>query len=403
VKHWLLDLSREIDSGLRDGSLPMLALDRVWISRDGHARLLDFRAPGTPTSAAPASPASFSDAQEFLGVLATRALDGHASPTTALPGSPCRTVLVLSASALIHKLTARGFASSHEVVARIDSLMSRPDTLVRWRRTATVAPCVALPAICAVIGALTLTAAQRAITPDVAMLATSLGELSSLSLPREGDAASHRAALEVYVAGRFGPMIADQKVWHSPIITLSMGRLRPLAERALADHPHVSPDELTAATSALGSFLQGQERAARSPWRALVPRLALAELLVLLTVVAGFGILAPLLFRGGVLMRSLGIAVVTRTGREASPLRAFGRGLVAWLPLTALVVLLFRTSVVAGLQAGSGISNGWQRHPIAILAVVALGVLLLGAAFWSVLHPERGLQDRIAGTWLVPR
>jgi hypothetical protein len=77
--------------------------------------------------------------------------------------------------------------------------------------------------------------------------------------------------------------------------------------------------------------------------------------------------------------------------------------LVAWLPLTALVVLLFRTSVVAGLQAGSGISNGWQRHPIAILAVVALGVLLLGAAFWSVLHPERGLQDRIAGTWLVPR
>src|SRR4029453_18873977 len=238
--------------------------------------------------------------------------------------------------------------------------------------------------------------AQRAIAPDVAMLATSLGELSSLPLPREGDAAGHRGALQVYVAGRFGPMIADEKVWHSPIITLSMGRLRPLAERALADHPHVSPDELAAATSALGSFLQGQERAARSPWRALVPRLALAELLGLLTVVAGFGILPPLLFRGGVLMPSLGIAVVTRTGREASPLRAFGRGLVAWLPLTALVVLLSRTSVVAGLQAGSGISNGWQRHPIAILAVVALGVLLLGAAFWSVLHPERGLQDRIA-------
>ena len=48
VKHWLLDLSREIDHGLGDGSLPMLALDRLWISRDGHARLLDFRAPGIP-------------------------------------------------------------------------------------------------------------------------------------------------------------------------------------------------------------------------------------------------------------------------------------------------------------------------------------------------------------------
>src|SRR4029453_4841005 len=109
--------------------------------------------------------------------------------------------------------------------------------------------------------------AQRAFAPDVAMLATSLGELSSLPLPREGDAASHRRALEVYVAGRFGPMIADEKVWHSPIITLSMGRLRPLAERALADHPHVSPDELAAATSALGSFLQGPERRAGGPLR----------------------------------------------------------------------------------------------------------------------------------------
>jgi len=403
VKHWLLDLSREIDSGLRDGSLPVLAIDRIWISRDGHARLLDFRAPGTPPSPAAASPGSLADAQEFLGVVATRALDGPAGPAAELPGSPRHPVPPRSASALIHTLATRGFASSQDVAARIGALMSRPDAVSRWRRAASVAPCFALPAICAVIAALTVTAAQRAIAPDVAMLATSLGELSSLPLPREGDAASHRGALQVYVAGRFGPMIADEKVWHSPIITLSMGRLRPLAERALADHPHVSPDELTAATSALGSFLQGQERAARSPWRALVPRLALAELLVLLTVVAGFGILAPLLFRGGVLMRSLGIAVVTRTGREASPLRAFGRGLVAWLPLTALVVLLFRTSVVAGLQAGSGISNGWQRHPIAILAVVALGVLLLGAAFWSVLHPERGLQDRIAGTWLVPR
>ena len=80
VKHWQLDLSREIDSGLRDGSLPMLTLDRIWISRDGHARLLDFRAAGVPASPAAASPASFTDAQEFLGAVAKSALDGLASP-----------------------------------------------------------------------------------------------------------------------------------------------------------------------------------------------------------------------------------------------------------------------------------------------------------------------------------
>ena len=71
MKHWLMDLSREIDSSLRDGSLPMLTLDRIWISGDGHARFLDFRAPGTPETPAIGSATSLSDVQAFLGALAT--------------------------------------------------------------------------------------------------------------------------------------------------------------------------------------------------------------------------------------------------------------------------------------------------------------------------------------------
>jgi hypothetical protein len=36
---------------------------------------------------------------------------------------------------------------------------------------------------------------------------------------------------------------------------------------------------------------------------------------------------------------------------------------------------------------------------------VAIGaaVIFLAGALWAVVVPERGLQDRIAGTWLVPR
>jgi len=33
---------------------------------------------------------------------------------------------------------------------------------------------------------------------------------------------------------------------------------------------------------------------------------------------------------------------------------------------------------------------------------VAIAVFALAAIF-AVLRPERGLQDRVAGTWLVPR
>src|SRR5262249_53765624 len=31
VRHWLADLSDEVAVGLRDGSLPVLALDRIWV------------------------------------------------------------------------------------------------------------------------------------------------------------------------------------------------------------------------------------------------------------------------------------------------------------------------------------------------------------------------------------
>jgi hypothetical protein len=32
-----------------------------------------------------------------------------------------------------------------------------------------------------------------------------------------------------------------------------------------------------------------------------------------------------------------------------------------------------------------------------------MGVLFLVGVVWALVYPTRGLQDRIAGTWLVPR
>src|SRR5208283_3040132 len=45
VRFWLLDLAGELKAGEKDGSLPgVLSLDRVWITADGRAKLLDFPA-----------------------------------------------------------------------------------------------------------------------------------------------------------------------------------------------------------------------------------------------------------------------------------------------------------------------------------------------------------------------
>ena len=401
VKHWLMDLSREIDSSLRDGSLPMLTLDRIWISGDGRARFLDFRGPGTPETPAVGSATSLSDVQAFLGALAQSALDGHASSKADRSGSPRRPTLPLSASTLLDTLATRGFASSQDLVAAISSVMSRPDRLTRWRRAASVALCGAGPAFLALIVFGTMMMTYRVMSPDFSNLQASLYSLARLSsLPREGDsaAARQRAALEVYIAGRFGPTVADEKTWQNPMMVAGpIGSLRPLAERALADHPHVSPDELAEATAALRPLLQAQERFAQN-MRTGAPFLGAFMFLGTFGLVAGVGLLGAFVLRGGILMRALGIAVVTRTGQEVSRRRALGRALAAWVPLIALVVFVIQTGVLFNRLSPD------RPSQLMVLSVVApLAMLFLGGAIWTALHPERGLQDRIASTWLVPR
>ena len=45
-----------------------------------------------------------------------------------------------------------------------------------------------------------------------------------------------------------------------------------------------------------------------------------------------------------------------------------------------------------------------QRSTLAIaLAYTGAILLLVAGAIWAWLHPSRGIQDRIAGTWIVPR
>ena len=60
VRHWIADLAQEIAAGLKDGSLPALAFDRVWIGSDDRARLLDWApARASASSIAPAPTLEF--------------------------------------------------------------------------------------------------------------------------------------------------------------------------------------------------------------------------------------------------------------------------------------------------------------------------------------------------------
>jgi hypothetical protein len=398
----MADLAREIDAALSDGSLSCLALDRLWITADGRAKLLDFHAPGTPNSSMPTAATSPTTAQVFLSEVATRVLAGRPG-TSSDVGRPPRHSLPVSASALLDTLDCAGVGSWREVVQRTTALMTGPDTVTRRRRASPLALCAVFPLTIPLVSvAMTLGVwpnVVSAVPPEIEDLSKALDELSRLSNPYAVD---QRTAFETYIAGSFGATLTDSHLWSNPGTALVLGRQRQLIERIVADHPTVSPDEMAAATAVLSPFLKrvaspgrtAALRASNEYKRAmLVGSVAGGGLLFALIAVAG--ILSASVFRGGWLLRACDIAMVTENGEPVSRLRGLWRGLVAWT-FAILGCYLQIASFLQGLQRQAG------PQLVSVPAIGAWAVFFAGAA-WAVVHPERGLQDRLAGTYLVPR
>ncbi len=93
-------------------------------------------------------------------------------------------------------------------------------------------------------------------------------------------------------------------------------------------------------------------------------------------------------------MRITGIAPVTQDGVPISRLRSVGRTLVAWSPALVVPQMVF-LSVIGGEQLLRSSAIVWLSVTIAIRMAVG--------AIYAIVNPERGIQDRIAGTYLVPR
>jgi hypothetical protein len=118
----------------------------------------------------------------------------------------------------------------------------------------------------------------------------------------------------------------------------------------------------------------------------IFPRLALLQVAAEknLFVIAALSCLCALLFRGGLLLHALGLAVAGPNGSEAGRFRVFLRTVLAWSLAFLMHYLIYRTDV-----------GPWPVY--FLLTLLAIGI------FWGMLHPSRGVQDYIAGTWLVPR
>ena len=395
VRYWLLDLAEELRAGLADGSVPAaLGLDRVWITADGRAKLLDFAAPG----AAPDQPrptravTDFASARLFLNQVAVAALEGRAADAETGRDRMVAVPLPLHARTFLSGLPAlQGF---EPLTSGLKLLLQKTPSVSRLRRFGLVASCAFLPLLMGA-GVIFASFMMRQMTrgsPEMAPLRLCLFHVTILGDPPRTDRdREQRQALETYIAGRFRQTISDPVAWSSLSMRSIPGPWRRTAEQIIATRPNPSEEELAKATAVVKPILE-----AGNPFGILPdPLLAAFVGLIWTWVVAFLSLACALAFRGGLILRALGMTLVKPDGSRAGRLRVFWRSLVAWLPLLALPIPLgwLLTVIVPSVKEGSLLG------PTACL-VFALYIPLV---IVSVLLPKRGLQDRLAGTWLVPR
>ena len=427
VRFWLLDLAAELKTGQKDGSLPLvLNLDRIWITANGHAKLLDFPAPGInrghrggeaefseeiagkeitqsgppphvggyvdKSHAVTVEPPQISSPQDFLRQTALSALAGRPMNGEQTRAATLDLPLPLYVRGFLQRLATETDAS--QIWTQLQPLIGKVAAISRRRRWAMLAIALGFPVFMAVAQLLGTLLMSNQGTAEIVALQSCLTqcqllETAGTNAPAQPPAtAKQRQQFEIYIAGRFRPVITNSLQWNGMMAeTLIVPQQRVLAERIIATHPKLTSDELAEAKKTVESQFQIMPPATDLK-AALLPQMSWMLPLMLYAGTLMFVVLpcfaAALLFRGGLAMRMLGIAVVGRNGR-ASRLRTFWRNFIAWLPFLCSPMLVKAVGHFAG--------SHWS-------ALVATGILAFVAVLSLVLR--RSLQDRLAGTWLVP-
>ena len=390
VRYWLYDLATEISAAEKDGTRPDLCLDRVWITSEGRAKLLDF--PALAGKSEPRNPkpearpgCQTQTAQSFLAEVATAALEG----TKAGSATPAGKVwLPQHVRAFLKRLPE--LAGGDAVASAIQPLLSRVATVSRLRRAALFGGCLFFPVLASVMVVYGMRSTRQFYQRNPGVMELSiLLQMRAKAGPFGGKPAHWPADRQVaiYIAHHYRGTITNSASWSSPMmLAMIKGEARKFAEQSVAEHPAPTPEEIKAADAALAEKLAPVRPTSTffekpPPW---------APAMLMVGMLACYGcipaLIATLLFRGGLVLLITRVTFVRKNGQPASRLRLLWRAIVTWSPLLPAFFLPFLAMLP---------HMAW----VPWLGLALLGLLAAGSAAL----PGRGLQDRLAGTWPVLR
>ena len=188
----------------------------------------------------------------------------------------------------------------------------------------------------------------------------------------------------IYIAQHYRHVITNEDRWTDMyVMSMIRGKNRQFAEQSLTE-PAATEKEITEAEATLGRYRPSLDSLSfiKQPW--FVPMVFAVTLGLYVGLPA---LVAALLFRGGLVLLASSVTFVRRDGAQASRLRVFWRELVAWSPLLVVPFVFGFLKLTAG----------------GVVAGTVAALLICGLALISLSLPTRGIPDRLAGTWPVPR
>ena len=383
VRPVINSLAGELAARIKEqGKAGRLSLSHLWVEGDGHAVLLDFPAEPEPEDS---EHIGADNALAYLRRVVTLTLQGETDGSAKAPRVP----LPEPARVALARLYGEGDAigSVAEFVEFIEPLNQRPVEVSRFRRLGSFGVSALLPSFMVLmVLLLPITFASVPVWyQDIAVrLDPYRAELNRIdSLEASGapvDSTMRRTAESIWIVLAEAKLQSDR----NPQLTGTVSvKLEP-EEQALLDSAVVLyPDPDRATVAAAREWLEG--RVDRGVLDVFGPRMVPSMLgtgFFILGILGIGGVVLAFVFRGPVLLHLFGIAVQRTDGAPAPRWRCMLRSLVAWLPLIALVFV--------------------SRLDATLLDVLLIAAALLGAG-WSILQPERGPADRVAGTVLVPK
>jgi eukaryotic-like serine/threonine-protein kinase len=382
ARQWLADLAHEL-AAQDPEDRPPLDPDRVWILASGRAKLLDDPTEDPPHDSGAGAPALLAHVMRQI-----RSRDRAPWP--------------VSAERLWRGLPE---ATPPDIAAQLDAMQhARPAMTGSWRLV-TLGPFGVLAAVIIAIfmvASVGLYYQKRFTPPDVRV---ALDGLKTLRIDdnarRSGRPASHRhrlsdgdrEAIEIFLVSRHRATLADDRLSDPRRLRGAQYGLREIAEDVMRRRPAAAADgDAAAAAAAANPRVRRLVREALED--AWLP--AVTGWVAALFVALGFSAIVALILAAacrGVVLRQLGFEIVSADGLPASRLRVTVRAAVAWSP----VLLAFAVILALGVGGAALDSLPWILVPAVSLLVFAAGAAV------AVASPLRGIQDRLAGTWIVPR